>query len=69
MLIVVKKKKKNFLKSCDVLPLGGLFLLLMGLNSSLSSPTSEQVCKKGGGLEVDPGLEETFMSSPKSLVT
>ena len=21
----------------------------MGLNSSLSSPTSEQVCKKGGG--------------------
>ena len=28
----------------DVLPLGGLFILLMGLNSSLSSPTSEQVC-------------------------
>ena len=29
---------------CVVLPSGGLFLLLMGLNSSLSSPTSEQVC-------------------------
>ena len=25
----------------------------MGLNSSLSSPTSEQVCKKGGGGKVD----------------
>ena len=31
-----------------VIPSGGLFLLLMGLNSSLSSPTSEQVCKKRG---------------------
>ena len=35
--------------TCDVLPSGGLFLLFMGLNSSLSSPNSEQVCKKGGG--------------------
>ena len=48
MLIVVKKQK-----NCDVLPLGGLFLLLMGLNSSLSSPTSEQVCKKGVEVSFD----------------
>ena len=34
-------------KNCDMLPLGGLFIL-MGLNSSLSSPTSEQVSEKGG---------------------
>ena len=30
---------------CGVLPLGGLFAFW----DSLSSPTSEQVCKKGGG--------------------
>ena len=44
----------------DVLPLGGL-VLLMGLNSSLSSPTTEQVCKNGvdgwlgGNVDVAPG--------------
>ena len=27
----------------------GGFICILGLNSSLSSPTSEQVCKKGGG--------------------
>ena len=31
----------------------------MGLNSSLSSPTSEQVCKKGGG-----GARSTDGSTP-----
>ena len=41
-------KAKKTPKNCDMLPLGGLFLL-MSLNSSLSSPTSEQVCKKEGG--------------------
>ena len=38
------------MKIYAVLPLGGLFL---GLNSSISSPTSEQFCKTGwvgGGL-------------------
>ena len=39
----------------DVLPLGGLLLLLVGLNSSVSSPTSEQVCKnRGGAMSVHP---------------
>ena len=27
----------------------GRFICILGLNSSLSSPTSEQVCKRGGG--------------------
>ena len=33
----------------------------MGLNSSLSSPTSEQVCKKGGG---GGGARSTDGSTP-----
>ena len=50
--IQLSKKKKK--KTRDVLLSGGLFLL-MGLNSALSSPTSEQVCKKrGGGKSVGP---------------
>ena len=32
-----------------------VYFLLMGLNSSLSSPTSEQVCKKGGNVGIVPG--------------
>ena len=45
----------------------------MGLNSSLSSPTSEQVCKKGGGGKVDSDgsiLDNRMMifdHSPKGL--
>ena len=45
----IKKKNKKKTNS-NVLPSGGLFLL-MGLNSALSSPTSEQVCVKGVGGE------------------
>ena len=37
IVYIFKKHKKN----CDVLPSGGLYS--MGLNLSLSSPTSEQV--------------------------
>ena len=45
-----KQTKKTKQTNCALLPSGGLFLLIMGLNSPLSSPTSEQVCsKKGGG--------------------
>ena len=44
-----KKKQKKTKKNCFVLPSGGLFLLFMGLNSPLSSLTSEQVCYKKGG--------------------
>ena len=40
------------LGNSDVLPSGSLFLLFMRLNSSLSSLTSEQVCKKRGGCNV-----------------
>ena len=43
---IIKSQKKK--KKSDVLPSGGLFLL-MGLNSSLSSPTSEQVSENKDG--------------------
>ena len=37
----------------------------MGLNSSLSSPTSEQVCKKGGGgggkVDSDGSIPDNWM--------
>ena len=49
----------------------------MGLNSSLSSPTSEQVCKKGGGgggggkVDSDSSIPDNrmmiFDHSPKGL--
>ena len=39
MYILKKKWRASF----------GRFICILGLNSSLSSPTSEQVCKKGGG--------------------
>ena len=45
--ISTKKPKKQ--TNCALLPSGGLFLSIMGLNSPFSSPTSEQVCKKKGG--------------------
>ena len=36
----------------------------MGLNSSLSSPTSEQVCKKGGGGGGGGGKVDSDGSNP-----
>ena len=45
-----KKKKKKNLLTCF------LWELSLGLNSSLSSPTSEQVClKRGGGARSTDG--------------
>ena len=48
--------------------------MLKGLNSSLSSPTSEQVCKKGGGgrkVNSDGSIPDNrmmiFDHSPKGL--
>ena len=42
----------------EMLPSGDLFSILMGLNSFLSSPTSEQGCKNrwgGGNVGIAPG--------------
>ena len=51
-----KKKKKKKIRRASF----GRFISL-GLNSSLSSPTSEQVCKKGGGEASWFGLVNWFL--------
>ena len=48
-------------KACDVLSSGGYFL---GLNSSLSSPTSEQISEKGGG----GGEQHQYIPDNQALV-
>ena len=50
-LYIVKKTKKKTLRRASF---GRFISFLMGLNSSLSSPTSEQVCQKGGGSRFGP---------------
>ena len=50
-----------------MLPLGSLFLL-MGLNSSLSSPTSEQVCKKKGEGSVGLSLNNWVLITNHDLI-
>ena len=58
------------LENSDVLPSGGLFLL-KGLNSALSAPTVEQVCKKrGGGSRFGPFNRSLLTDcSPKGFLT
>ena len=45
----------------------GRFICILGLNSSLSSPTSEQVCKKGGGGDGGIALGNRLLATDHGL--